>query len=47
MNDDEEGHGLGLAIAKQAIEAHGGWIDVRDRPGVGCVIQIGIPRDSS
>jgi signal transduction histidine kinase len=47
MNEHEEGHGLGLAIAKQAIEAHGGWIDVRDRPGVGCVFQIGIPRESS
>jgi len=37
------GQGLGLAIAKQAIEAHGGSIDVRNDPGVGCVMDLSLP----
>lgn len=43
MSERQGGLGLGLAIAKQAIEAHGGRIGVRDRPGVGCVIEIALP----
>lgn len=47
MSENTGGLGLGLAIARQAIEAHGGWIEVRNRPGVGCVLQIGLPREPS
>lgn len=40
---DRSGFGLGLAIAKQAVEAHGGTIRALDRPGSGCVFVIEIP----
>ncbi len=42
--DDRSGFGLGLSIARQAVEAHGGRIDVRDRPGSGCVFSIELPQ---
>jgi signal transduction histidine kinase len=41
--DDRSGYGLGLAIARQAAEAHGGSISLRDVPGVGCVFTIVLP----
>lgn len=34
------GYGLGTAIARQAVEAHGGVIAVEDRPGHGCQFRI-------
>ncbi|MGN2391459.1 ATP-binding protein [Pelomicrobium sp. G1] len=30
------GYGLGLAIAKRAVEAHGGWIRAANSPEGGC-----------
>jgi len=42
--DDRSGFGLGLSIARQAVEAHGGGIDVRDVPGTGCVFTIKLPQ---
>jgi hypothetical protein len=41
--ENRSGFGLGLAIARQAVEAHGGSIDVRDDPGDGCVFTIELP----
>jgi hypothetical protein len=41
---DRSGFGLGLAITRQAIEAQGGSITVRDLPGQGCVFAIDFPR---
>lgn len=41
------GFGLGLAIARQALQAHGGNISVRDRPGVGCTFVIELPTSAS
>jgi signal transduction histidine kinase len=38
--DNRTGFGLGLAIARQAVEAHGGSIAVKDLPGVGCIFTI-------
>jgi len=40
---DRSGLGLGLAITRQAIEADGGTVSVRDLPGRGCVFTIDIP----
>jgi signal transduction histidine kinase len=40
---DRTGFGLGLAIAKQAAEAHGGDIRVHDLPGRGCVFVVDLP----
>lgn len=40
---DRAGLGLGLAISQQAVEAHGGTISVRNRPGKGCVFTIKMP----
>jgi signal transduction histidine kinase len=45
QNDsDRSGLGLGLAISKQAVEAHGGTIAVRDLPGQGCIFTVDLPR---
>ena len=41
------GFGLGLAIAKQAIDAHGGAIRVQNLPGKGCMFVIELPLDAS
>lgn len=38
------GHGLGLAIAKQAVQAQGGTIQVLDLPNRGCVFVVDLPR---
>jgi len=40
---DRRGFGLGLAIALQAAQAHGGTIRVEDRPGSGCVFVLDLP----
>ena len=40
---DHAGLGLGLAISRQAIEADGGKISVRDIPGKGCVFIVEMP----
>jgi signal transduction histidine kinase len=39
-----DGLGLGLAIAKQSAEAHGGSLAVRNLDGHGCVFELRIPR---
>jgi signal transduction histidine kinase len=41
---DRRGLGLGLAIARQAIEAHGGRVIVESRPGHGCLFGFLVPR---
>jgi signal transduction histidine kinase len=41
---DRSGLGLGLAISRQAVEANGGTITVRDLPGRGCVFTVEVPR---
>ena len=40
---DRTGFGLGLAICKQAIEAHGGVIEAVDLPGRGCIFAFSLP----
>lgn len=41
---DRSGLGLGLYITRKGIEASGGELRVRDRPGAGCVFTIDLPR---
>jgi signal transduction histidine kinase len=45
-NADRSGFGLGLAIARESVEANGGAIRVRSLPGRGCVFTIDLPRFS-
>jgi signal transduction histidine kinase len=44
VGSDRSGFGLGLAIAKQAIEAHGGTLHAANHPGEGCTFSIDLPR---
>ena len=43
LDDRESGFGLGLAIAKQAVDAHGGNIRVQNLPGKGCRFVLELP----
>jgi signal transduction histidine kinase len=43
---DRSGLGLGLSIARRAVESNGGTLSVLDVPGKGCVFAIGLPRHS-
>ena len=38
------GLGLGLSIARRSVEANGGDLSVRNKPGSGCVFTIDLPR---
>lgn len=40
---DRRGIGLGLTIARDAIEAHGGQVSVTNLPGKGCVFRLTLP----
>ncbi len=44
---DRSGLGLGLSIARRAIDASGGKLGVRDIPGTGCVFTIELPLENS
>jgi hypothetical protein len=41
---DRRGLGLGLAISRRGVEASGGRLFVRNRPGIGCVFVVDLPR---
>ncbi|MEW8966996.1 sensor histidine kinase [Exiguobacterium alkaliphilum] len=41
--DDALGSGLGMAISRDIIEAHGGTVDVTSESGVGTSIRINLP----
>jgi len=43
IGQDRSGFGLGLAIAKQAVEAHGGELRVHNLQGRGCVFVLDMP----
>ncbi len=41
------GVGLGLSIARQAARAHSGDVRARNRPGIGCVFSLELPRTTT
>jgi len=41
---DKSGLGLGLSISRRSVEANGGRLSVRDRPGSGCIFSLDLPR---
>lgn len=43
LDTSQSGFGLGLAIAKQAVDAHGGTIRVQNLPGKGCIFVLELP----
>ncbi|TFW29797.1 sensor histidine kinase [Duganella callida] len=43
INASAEGHGLGLAIARHVVEAHGGSIKASNRPGGGLCVDMVLP----
>ena len=43
---DRGGAGLGLAIAREVVRAHGGTIEVTEREGGGARLVVRLPRDS-
>jgi signal transduction histidine kinase len=43
LDPRQSGFGLGLAIAKQAMDAHGGSIRVQNLPGKGCMFVLELP----
>jgi len=43
LTSREPGFGLGLAIAKQSIDAHSGTIRVQNLPGKGCIFVLEVP----
>ena len=40
------GTGLGLAVCKGFVEAHGGFIGAENRAGGGTIVTIGLPLDA-
>lgn len=43
LESKQQGFGLGLAIVRQAVDAHGGTIRVQNVTGKGCIIVISLP----
>jgi signal transduction histidine kinase len=41
---DNAGHGLGLAVVKAIVQAHGGRVSVKSSPEQGSVFTVRIPR---
>ncbi len=44
MGSKGKGHGLGLALCKRIVEAHGGHIDAEGRPGEGATFTVELPK---
>ena len=41
---DEQGFGLGLAIAKKLVELHGGELLIESNPGIGSTVTVKLPK---
>ena len=41
---DEQGFGLGLAIAKKLVELHGGELTIGSNPGAGSTVTVHLPK---
>jgi signal transduction histidine kinase len=46
LSDDKSGLGLGLAVARQSVEAFRGTLTVRNLPGHGCIFTISLPNST-
>jgi len=44
---DRTGLGMGLSIARKAVHAHGGEIEIRNMPGQGCIFAICVPLEAA
>lgn len=44
---DRSGLGLGLTIAKRAVELNHGQMSLKNRPGHGCIFSIALPQNAS
>jgi signal transduction histidine kinase len=44
---DDGGTGIGLAIARSVVEAHGGTIRAASEPGIGSVFSFDLPASTS
>ena len=42
--DDDAALGLGLPLARQFVEAHGGSVDLQSEPGAGTTVIFRLPR---
>jgi signal transduction histidine kinase len=43
VNREYSGTGLGLALARELAVAHGGWLEIKDRPGWSTTFSFGLP----
>ena len=41
--EQTQGAGLGLAIVRAIVEAHGGWVELDSEVGVGTVVRVAVP----
>lgn len=45
LHTDKPGHGLGLFISRQIVEAHNGKLEVTSRPGEGSTFTVYLPKE--
>ncbi len=44
--EQADGTGLGLAVARQIVEQHGGSVSIESRPGSGTLVSLRLPREA-